>query len=545
LNGGDGIDWMSLDDISSGDIVDGGDGNDSLALYIQSNTSNLQLSATASGKLQGTVDTVALNLTSIESLATLYSGSGDDDIDVSGLSNQFGLYIYAGDGNDVLTTTAYRDNLYGEAGNDTLNAGAGDDKLYGGSDHDTLFGGIGNDYLYGGTGDDVLIGDSGDDRLYGDGGDDYLWGGEGSDYLNGGAGNDRLDGYSGDIFVGGTGDDYIRVIDDITAADYIDGGADIDSISLENRGANLGFNLGADDNGNLVGTLGSDALNLNGIEGITYFHGSYSAVNDTVDVSGLSGQGDATLVGGRGIDSLTGGDGDDYLVLYDISAGDHLDGGLGLDRVNLSNLNNNLDVILEADASGNLQGSIDGGILDLTSIEGLSGFTGGEGNDIVDVSGLSGQGSINQVVLLGNGGHDVLTGGDSNDTIYGGNGDDIISGGGGDDSLRGNAGADTFVFINGDTGTDTIADFSTTDGDVLDLTDLLSGISVAAEDGANLDAYLNFSLSDSNTILEIDVDGDGSAVEQTIQLNNIDLVTGNTDIQIIDSLLAGNNIDAV
>jgi len=76
-----------------------------------------------------------------------------------------------------------------------------------------------------------------------------------------------------------------------------------------------------------------------------------------------------------------------------------------------------------------------------------------------------------------------LAGSASAEAIYGNRGKNILSGGGGDDSLIGGrgidklfggAGADTFVFAKGDTGktaakADTIADFSTADGDVIDL----------------------------------------------------------------------------
>jgi Ca2+-binding RTX toxin-like protein len=70
-----------------------------------------------------------------------------------------------------------------------------------------------------------------------------------------------------------------------------------------------------------------------------------------------------------------------------------------------------------------------------------------------------------------------LVGDDGNDILVGSEGDDILFGGAGDDSLTGGAGKDRFVFDSaaGDGSTDTIADFSLADGDVLDFSDLLDG----------------------------------------------------------------------
>ena len=45
----------------------------------------------------------------------------------------------------------------GTAGNDTLDGGAGDDILYGGAGNDTLIGGTGNDQLFGEAGNDIIV----------------------------------------------------------------------------------------------------------------------------------------------------------------------------------------------------------------------------------------------------------------------------------------------------------------------------------------------------------------------------------------------------
>jgi len=65
-----------------------------------------------------------------------------------------------------------------------------------------------------------------------------------------------------------------------------------------------------------------------------------------------------------------------------------------------------------------------------------------------------------------------------NDALYGGNGDDILDGRAGADTLTGGSGADTFLFMAGTAfsgGSDTIADFSSGQGDKIDISDILSG----------------------------------------------------------------------
>jgi Ca2+-binding RTX toxin-like protein len=91
-------------------------------------------------------------------------------------------------GDDVLSGTAKRSEIYGFEGNDTLSGEAGDDLLDGGLGNDVLQGNAGSDEMYGGEGDDVLEGGSGDDELNG---------GEGNDTLDGGAGRDALFGGGG------------------------------------------------------------------------------------------------------------------------------------------------------------------------------------------------------------------------------------------------------------------------------------------------------------------------------------------------------------
>ncbi|MFT5658253.1 MAG: Ca2+-binding RTX toxin-like protein [Gammaproteobacteria bacterium] len=166
-------------------------------------------------------------------------------------------------------------------------------------------------------------------------------------------------------------------------------------------------------------------------------------------------------------------------------------------------------------------------------------LTGGREDEII----ISGTGSD---ILVGNAGDDVLIGNEGVDTLQGGDGADLLIGGMGNDSLIGGAGIDIFALEAGDEGTglpaiDTIADFTVgTGGDVLDLSDMLSG-----ENLGNLDNYLNFSYDSGTGDTTINVDVTGSAgISQQIVLSGVDLTSNSTlsDQQILDNLLSTHNL---
>ncbi|HEX5355118.1 MAG TPA: VWA domain-containing protein, partial [Aquabacterium sp.] len=162
---------------------------------------------------------------------------------------------------------------------------------------------------------------------------------------------------------------------------------------------------------------------------------------------------------------------------------------------------------------------------------------GRDGNDVLTGSDASDRlyGNGGNDVLNGGKGDDVISGGDGNDTISGGDGADIISGGPGSDSLTGGAGADVFVWHFADPGTsaatralDTVKDFSLTEGDKLDLRDLLQN-----ENTGNLTNYLEFDTTTANTIIKVSPNGGflfgiatNSAETERIVLENVNLRTG-------------------
>lgn len=98
--------------------------------------------------------------------------------------------------------------------------------------------------------------------------------------------------------------------------------------------------------------------------------------------------------------------------------------------------------------------------------------------------------------LVGMGAADsILSGGAGADALVGGAGDDILIGGAGSDTLAGGLGADTFVWRLADVGDgnapaphDVVTDFSVAQGDVLDLSSVLSDATmvIAVDSGGKL-----------------------------------------------------------
>ena len=150
---------------------------------------------------------------------------------------------------------------------------------------------------------------------------------------------------------------------------------------------------------------------------------------------------------------------------------------------------------------------------------------------------------IEDPTVAGSTGDDILRGARNNDILVGGAGDDILYGGFGNDTLLGGSGADTFVFEQGDqTETsiptvDTIRNFSLSDGDVLDLSDMLIG-----ESAETIDAYLDLATVNGNTEISVKDRANGQTV-QKIVLDGVDLSSLGSESEIINNLLNNGNLN--
>ena len=308
--------------------------------------------------------------------------------------------------------------------------------------------------------DDILTGMNRDDFIFARGGDDIIKARGGDDIIRAGDGNDIIEGgYGKDTIEGGDGNDTIN---------------------------------GGWDNDTLTGGAGKD----------TFFYTGYYDGNDRI------------------VDFKTGTDIDadvlDFVNLLSFRSGNVLSNFIEI-------IDDNVNTILNIDRNGNGSGYDDTSI----TLEGVTGvdlltmiydgnlllvnpnnndntWTGGDNNNLF----ISGGGND---TINGGLGDDAIIGGGGNDIIKGGYGNDTIIGGSGNDTLTGGVGKDTYMYYSTDEGDDTIVGFQTgtdADADVLDLVNLLS-----YQSGDDLSNFINIIDDNTNTILNIDRNGDGSGYD--------------------------------
>ncbi|KGY13645.1 hypothetical protein NM22_04400, partial [Vibrio tubiashii] len=209
-------------------------------------------------------------------------------------------------------------------------------------------------------------------------------------------------------------------------------------------------------------------------------------------------------------------------------AGDKVDMGSGADTVYLGDSHSpgqdiNYDV-QEADIQRFAESSIDalayGGEDGATTFAnsanaGMDVAHGGGGNDHI-----YGEGGSD--LIFGGTGHDVLDGGDGNDAVRGGSDNDTIIGGLGDDILVGDDGADIFKWVDMATEHDRVVDFSRTDGDQLDLSDLFEDVS--KEEITELLSELSSATEGETSAVKVSVTEDNGTSTMTIE-KGVDTLT--------------------
>ena len=210
------------------------------------------------------------------------------------------------------------------------------------------------------------------------------------------------------------------------------------------------------------------------------------------------GDGNDVLVAGPGTNELFGDNGND--MLFSGPGNDLLDGGTGNNTANYS--------------------LATAGVTVSTAELGAQ-HTGGAGTDtLVNIQNLIGSNFDDH--LTGDQGNNVLNGGLGNDVLNGGAGDDLLIGGPGNNTLTGGPGHDTFQWQAGNTGHDTITDFSF-GLDKLDLSQLLQG---EHADANSLENFLHFSVSGNGASLVSSIGVSsvaGGATTQTIDLAGVNL----------------------
>ena len=424
LFGGEGDDYIILDNLDTGD---GSNGNDTYEIR----HSAIQIFEGFTGGIDTAVTHLAaFDLSGFEGVENLTGKSS-----LSGLA--VAQTLSGSNGNNII-----KDNAAGFA--DVLNGLAGDDELHSRSGADTVNGGDGNDLFYAGSS---------------------------SGTFNGGTGNDvfhALSGSAGNSYAGGTGDDTYDVFADISAviSENVDEGTD----TILTAAAS--FNLSGFANiENLVGESTVAGQTFTGNAGMNSMTGS--KFSDTLD-------------GGAGIDTLIGGLGDDTYVLdNEADVVTEVDGE-GTDTINSSAsfmLSSNVETLVltgtfSINGTGNAQDNIitgndgnnvlDGGIGNDGLIGGLGDDTYMLGDEADAVTEVAGQGidtitsliarsladtaylAIENLTLTGssaiNGTGNALA-----NTLTGNSAANTLNGGTGSDRMVGGVGNDTYVTDGGDT----------------------------------------------------------------------------------------------
>ena len=129
--------------------------------------------------------------------------------------------------------------------------------------------------------------------------------------------------------------------------------------------------------------------------------------------------------------------------------------------------------------------------------------------DLTGALTLEGTSSMSYDYLYGTQFDDTLLGMAGTDFLSGNRGNDTLIGGANDDNLTGGEGADTFLFDTAALGSiDYINDFSFTDGDKLDISQLLFGYDPLT---SLIDDFITMTDSSGNTDVSVDRDGAGTA----------------------------------
>jgi Ca2+-binding RTX toxin-like protein len=288
-------------------------------------------------------------------------------------------------------------------------------------DGDLIQGGVGATTINGDSGTaDTIIGRAFNDTINGGSDNDTIDGNGGNDTLNGDAGNDTIDGGTGnDTINGGTG------VDDIS------GGAGADTIIVSN-----GHNID-----NVAGGSGTDTLDLSditsasGAVNINLNTGSWTGLGGTRTLSSIevieATQEDDTVTSTFGNQTINLNGGDDTLIHGDGQFIDDIDGGSGIDLLDLSD--ELTDGVTINENAGTWSGL--GGTRSFSSFENVNG-TQADDNIFVD-TGVS--------IINGNGGNDTIRAGFSEDTVNGGAGNDtfVVTGNEFIDNTDGGSGTDT------------------------------------------------------------------------------------------------------
>jgi len=490
---------------------------------------------------------------------------------INGTANNDNLYgtiagdeIYGLEGNDGLYGYASSDKLYGGLGNDRFEGQQGDDLIDGGDGDDTVYywneaGGIDADMATGavtdGYGDqDTLISI---ERVFGSNYSDIIHGSANDDYINGFRGNDtELDGKAGnDSIYGAQGDDVLvyTLAENTGAFDYYSGGLGNDTLRINLTAQEASSTALMNELQSFIdfATLNSDA---NDQFGYQYNFSQLGLTANTIEI--LKVYVDGVLQAQFNNAPLAAND------AFHLNVDQTMTGNL------LADNGNGVDSDPDGDSLGLTPGSYatqQGGTITLlangdftyTPASGFSGYdtydytlTDGRGvsstgtayfvmSDVVpDIFGSAfndyRSGTSNGEIISLQAGDDYIWAYAGDDTLYGGlgndyisayEGDDLIYGGLGKDTMYGGLGADSFIYEAGETPnpskTDFIGDFNVSEGDVIDISALLSGFNAGS---SVITDFIKVADTGFYNTLQVNLDGIGDDFVDLVRLSNFEYV---------------------
>jgi Ca2+-binding RTX toxin-like protein len=444
----------------------------------------------------------------------------------------------------TLSDTNDAHTIYGSSLSDEIDGRGGNDTLYGFTGDDVLIGGAGDDYLYGGQGNDVLEGGTGVETLQGDVGDDvYVWSvGDGNDTITENGGADEI--HLKNILAS-----EVRL--EVYASTYLRINVESEYLTVVGQYQSDIYQSSSYDNLIVEKIVLDDLSEIDLVNNVTF-----SGTSGTDYLYALNAG--STLIGNGGADYLTGYSGDDSYV-WDVGDGnDTIGESGGLDQLILHNVlasevrlenvyGTTLKIHIGSESitinnhfqSDYYQSSSYDGyqvekiiLDDTTEIDLINNvtFTGTSSTDYM--YGLNAaetqHGADGADYIYGYSGDDILYGDAGSDYLYGGNGNDEIIGGAGVDMLYGDDGADIFVF---DTlaSSDNIQDFDLSEGDKLDVSDLLIGYDPITD---AITDFVQITESGGNSYLNVDADGGADNFVQVAYIYN---ETGLTDEEALET----------
>ncbi|MGN7439056.1 MAG: beta strand repeat-containing protein [Alcanivorax sp.] len=466
------------------------------------------------------------------------------DYITDGASNET-LHATMGDDTIVLQTGTGKDNFYGHEGDDIFTIDGiqdGADIINGGDGTDSLIGGRGDEsvrllqftemeHVDLGAGTNLIIIDRDDSADF----SSFAAG----DFLNV---TEIQDDIGSENITGSQGNDTIRITAD-ASTDILDGDLGDDTFVISGTQTGRDQIIGGTGNDRLIGSSGDDHMTfevLSSIESIDLGDGTntlQAASGITIDFSSY----DATtflnvslITDSTGaVETITGSQTDDTFSIQSDGYNDIFNGGEGNDTFVINGNNTASDFISGGngnDAIIGTSGDDSFRFVNVSSIESIDLGAGdntlyGAANATLDLSGYALRSVLNVTITDTTG----------TETVYGTQGDDVIAStaDGNDDALYGEAGADTFLFNAIGAQSDTIEDFTTDEGDSIDISNILSAYDPMEDAIAD---FVTITGGGSEMTLSIDVDGADNGA------NFVDVVVFDNTNQTLEDMINSGSI---